>query len=119
MSQQLAFHKYGPLLSSSFLFSSSFCSMGMRARGVEYRERPCLPSTSRFFSGRRFPLATDSSIDVHRFFFCSPFRASVSPEPEVYMDMRSVPPAMAALQDDDGVPLVSVPAEGREFSCRV
>lgn len=40
------------------------------------------PKTSMFFSGNRFPLATEPSIDVQRF-FCSPLRPSVPVDVEV------------------------------------
>lgn len=48
-----------------------------------------------FFSGSFFPLATDSSMDVHRFRFGSPLRPSVSPDPLVYVDTRSFLPDIA------------------------
>lgn len=40
------------------------------------------PRTSTFFSGNRFPLATEPSIDVQRF-FCSALRPSVPVDVEV------------------------------------
>jgi hypothetical protein len=46
-----------------------------------------IPITKRFFSGNLLPLATDSSMEVHRFLFGSPFRLSPSPDVIVYVDI--------------------------------
>jgi hypothetical protein len=44
------------------------------------------PSTRRFFSGSRLPLATESSIELQSSFFCSPFLPSEPPEAVVCVE---------------------------------
>lgn len=39
-----------------------------------------VPMTRRFLSGNRFPLATESSMELHMSFFGSPFLLSEPPE---------------------------------------
>jgi len=51
---------------------------------------PGAPRTSRFFSGSRLPLATDSSIEIHRSFFFSPSLPSDPAETDVYAEKRFV-----------------------------
>lgn len=67
----------------------------VNASAATRSKQSSLPRTRRLFSGSLFPLATDSSIDVHRFFF-SPFLLSASPEPLTGVDSRSVLAAMTA-----------------------
>lgn len=59
-----------------------------------------IPSTSRFFSGSRFPLATDSSMEFHMSFFFSP--SFESAEAVVYVENLFVLAAMMGVGCNPG-----------------
>lgn len=67
----------------------------MRRSSVEERdsknsrwESTVPPRTMMFFSGRRFPLATESSMELQRSFLASPFLVSEPPDAAVYVEKR-------------------------------
>lgn len=63
-----------------------------------------VPMTRRFLSGNRFPLATESSMELHMSFLGSPFLPSEPPEAVVYVEKRFELDAIVLLVDPSREP---------------